>query len=145
MDNKSLSFSIWKKMIPFFRPYYKYFFTTISLNVLLVAVDVLVPLFQSYAIDHFIIVDTLEGIRPFACLYAAVIMFLLNWKLAAIIMLIVPLIAVLMAVFQTKMLFWNRKVREINFVRPDLLSGEYRTGCAFARTGAECDRSSGCY
>ena len=61
-------------MIPFFQPYYKYFFKTISLNVLLVAVDVLVPLFQSYAIDHFIIVDTLEGIRPFACLYAAVIM-----------------------------------------------------------------------
>ena len=194
MDNKSFSFSIWKKMIPFFRPYYKYFFTTISLNVLLVAVDVLVPLFQSYAIDHFIIADTLEGIRPFACLYAAVIMmqgvsvffsvraaihiemhvgkdlkraqfvhlqklsfsyynttpvgyiharvmsdtskiasvlawglvdmfwalvyvigvfvimFLLNWKLAAIIMLIVPLIAVLTAVFQTKMLLDRKSV-----------------------------------
>lgn len=217
MDNKSLSFSIWKKMIPFFRPYYKYFFTTISLNVLLVAVDVLVPLFQSYAIDHFIIADTLEGIRPFACLYAAVIMmqgvsvffsvraaihiemhvgkdlkraqfvhlqklsfsyynttpvgyiharvmsdtskiasvlawglvdmfwalvyvigvfvimFLLNWKLAAIIMLIVPLIAVLTAVFQTKMLFWNRKVREIN----SQITGAYNEGI----TGVETSKT----
>ena len=217
MDNKSFSFSIWKKMIPFFRPYYKYFFTTISLNVLLVAVDVLVPLFQSYAIDHFIIADTLEGIRPFACLYAAVIMmqgvsvffsvraaihiemhvgkdlkraqfvhlqklsfsyynttpvgyiharvmsdtskiasvlawglvdmfwalvyvigvfvimFLLNWKLAAIIMLIVPLIAVLTAVFQTKMLFWNRKVREIN----SQITGAYNEGI----TGVETSKT----
>ncbi len=219
MDNKSFSFSIWKKMIPFFRPYYKYFFTTISLNVLLVAVDVLVPLFQSYAIDHFIIADTLEGIRPFACLYAAVIMmqgvsvffsvraaihiemhvgkdlkraqfvhlqklsfsyynttpvgyiharvmsdtskiasvlawglvdmfwalvyvigvfvimFLLNWKLAAIIMLIVPLIAVLTAVFQTKMLFWNRKVREIN----SQITGAYNEGI----TGVETSKTLG--
>lgn len=217
MDNKSLSFSIWKKMIPFFRPYYKYFFTTISLNVLLVAVDVLVPLFQSYAIDHFIIADTLEGIRPFACLYAAVIMmqgvsvffsvraaihiemhvgkdlkraqfvhlqklsfsyynttpvgyiharvmsdtskiasvlawglvdmfwalvyvigvfvimFLLNWKLAVIIMLIVPLIAVLTAVFQMKMLFWNRKVREIN----SQITGAYNEGI----TGVETSKT----
>lgn len=217
MDNKSFSFSIWKKMIPFFRPYYKYFFTTISLNVLLVAVDVLVPLFQSYAIDHFIIADTLEGIRPFACLYAAVIMmqgvsvffsvraaihiemhvgkdlkraqfvhlqklsfsyynttpvgyiharvmsdtskiasvlawglvdmfwalvyvigvfvimFLLNWKLAAIIMLIVPLIAVLTAVFQMKMLFWNRKVREIN----SQITGAYNEGI----TGVETSKT----
>lgn len=217
MDNKSFSFSIWKKMIPFFRPYYKYFFTTISLNVLLVAVDVLVPLFQSYAIDHFIIADTLEGIRPFACLYAAVIMmqgvsvffsvraaihiemhvgkdlkraqfvhlqklsfsyynttpvgyiharvmsdtskiasvlawglvdmfwalvyvigvfvimFLLNWKLAVIIMLIVPLIAVLTAVFQTKMLFWNRKVREIN----SQITGAYNEGI----TGVETSKT----
>ena len=217
MDNKSFSFSIWKKMIPFFRPYYKYFFTTISLNVLLVAVDVLVPLFQSYAIDHFIIADTLEGIRPFACLYAAVIMmqgvsvffsvraaihiemhvgkdlkraqfvhlqklsfsyynttpvgyiharvmsdtskiasvlawglvdmfwalvyvigvfvimFLLNWKLASIIMLFVPLIAVLTAVFQTKMLFWNRKVREIN----SQITGAYNEGI----TGVETSKT----
>lgn len=219
MDNKSFSFSIWKKMIPFFRPYYKYFFTTISLNVLLVAVDVLVPLFQSYAIDHFIIADTLEGIRPFACLYAAVIMmqgvsvffsvraaihiemhvgkdlkraqfvhlqklsfsyynttpvgyiharvmsdtskiasvlawglvdmfwalvyvigvfvimFLLNWKLAVIIMLIVPLIAVLTAVFQMKMLFWNRKVREIN----SQITGAYNEGI----TGVETSKTLG--
>ena len=34
-------------MIPFFQPYYKYFFKTISLNVLLVAVDVLVRRYAS--------------------------------------------------------------------------------------------------
>ena len=72
-DSKTFSFGIWKKMLPFFRPYYKYFITTISLNVLLVLVDVVVPLFQSYAIDHFIVPDTLEGVGPFAFAYAFVI------------------------------------------------------------------------
>lgn len=195
-------------MLPFFRPYYKYFITTISLNVLLVAVDVLVPLFQSYAIDHFIVPDTLKGIRIFALVYAAVIvtqtvcvffsvraaihiemnvgkdlkraqfvhlqklsfsyynttpvgyiharvmsdtlkiasvlawglvdmfwalvyvagvfviMFLLNARLAAVILLVVPLIAVLTAVFQKKMLVWNRKVRETN----SEITGAYNEG-----------------
>ena len=72
-ESKTFSFGIWKKMLPFFRPYYKYFITTISLNVLLVLVDVVVPLFQSYAIDHFIVPDTLEGVGSFAFAYAFVI------------------------------------------------------------------------
>lgn len=204
-------------MLPFFRPYYKYFITTISLNVLLVAVDVLVPLFQSYAIDHFIVPDTLKGIRIFALVYAAVIvtqtvcvffsvraaihiemnvgkdlkraqfvhlqklsfsyynttpvgyiharvmsdtlkiasvlawglvdmfwalvyvagvfviMFLLNARLAAVILLVVPLIAVLTAVFQKKMLVWNRKVRETN----SEITGAYNEGI----TGVETSKT----
>lgn len=208
MENKSFSFLIWKKMLPFFRPYYHYFFTTISLNVLLVAVDVLVPLFQSYAIDHFIVPGTLEGIHVFALTYAAVIimqgisvffsvraaihiemhvgkdlkrelfvhlqklsftyynttpvgyiharvmsdtskiasvlawglvdmfwafvyvigvfviMFVLNWRLAVIVLLIVPFIAGLTVFFQKKMLLWNRKIREIN----SQITGVYNEG-----------------
>ena len=54
MEKKNFSLSVWKKMLPFFRPYYHYFATTVSLNVLLVLMDAGVPLFQSYAIDHFI-------------------------------------------------------------------------------------------
>lgn len=217
MENKSFDFKIWKKMLPFFRPYYKYFFTTISLNVLLVAVDVLVPLFQSYAIDHFIIPNTLQGIMPFSLVYVAVIvtqticvffsvraaihiemhvgkdlkramfvhlqklsfsyynttsvgyiharvmsdtskiasvlawglvdmfwalvyvvgvfviMFFLNVKLAAIVLLVVPFIAVITAFFQKKMLYWNRNVREIN----SEITGAYNegiTGVATSKT-----------
>lgn len=195
---KNFSFSIWKKMLPFFRPYYKYFATTVSLNVLLVLMDVAVPLFQSYAIDHFIVPDTLEGIGTFAVIYglaviaqtaslffsvrAAIhiemnvgkdlkraqfvhlqklsfsyynttpvgyiharvmsdtlkiatvlawglvdmfwafayvvgvfgIMFVLNIRLALIVLLVVPLIAFLTVFFQKRMLFWNREVRETN-------------------------------
>ncbi len=42
------------------------------------------------------------------------IMFFLNSKLALIIVLIVPCIAVLTVYFQNKILHWNRKVRKIN-------------------------------
>jgi ATP-binding cassette subfamily B protein len=204
-------------MLPFFRPYYKYFLTTISLNVLLVAVDVLVPLFQSYAIDHYIVPDTLDGLPVFAIIYAFVIvaqgvsvffsvraaihiemhvgkdlkraqfvhlqklsfsyynttpvgyiharvmsdttkiasvlawglvdmfwafvyvigvfaiMFVLNWKLAVIILLIVPFIAIITSVFQKKMLFWNREIRENN----SEITGAYNEGI----TGVETSKT----
>lgn len=198
MEQKNFSLSVWKKMLPFFRPYYHYFATTVSLNVLLVLMDVGVPLFQSYAIDHFIVPGTLQGIGRFAVIYglaiivqtvslffsvrAAIhiemnvgkdlkraqfvhlqklsfsyynttpvgyiharvmsdtlkiatvlawglvdmfwafayvigvfgIMFVLNWRLALIVLLVVPLIAILTAFFQKRMLFWNRRIRETN-------------------------------
>lgn len=70
---KPFQLKIWGKMLPFFRPYKKHFAITIGLNILLAAVDVLVPLFQSYAIDHFITPDTLDGIGRFLLAYVGVI------------------------------------------------------------------------
>lgn len=70
---KPFQLKIWGKMIPFFRPYKKHFAITIGLNVLLAVVDVLVPLFQSYAIDHFITPDTLDGIGRFLLAYVGMI------------------------------------------------------------------------
>lgn len=212
--NKPFSFQIWAKMLPFFKPYKKYFAITIGLNLLLAGVDVLVPLFQSYAIDHFIEPDTLDGIGSFAGTYVAMIvlqtifvyvsvraatiiemnvgkdlkwaqfehlqtlsfsyynttpvgyiharvmsdtlriagmtawglvdmfwafvyvisvfgiMFLLNWKLALIIMLIVPCIALLTVYFQNKILHWNRKVRKIN----SQITNAYNEGITGVRT-----------
>lgn len=195
---KPFQFKVWAKMFPYFKPYKKYFFITFALNILLAGVDVLVPLFQSYAIDHFIIPGTLKGIQAFAFVYVAVIvaqtvsvylsvhaattiemnigkdlkwaqfrhlqtlsfsyynttpvgyiharvmsdtlriagmiawglvdmfwaliyvagvfviMFMLNARLAFLLLLIVPCIAVLTVFFQNKILHWNRKVRKIN-------------------------------
>nr|WP_296008800.1 ABC transporter ATP-binding protein [uncultured Blautia sp.] len=212
--NKPFRFQVWAKMLPFFKPYKKYFAITIGLNLLLAGIDVLVPLFQSYAIDHFIAPDTLEGIGKFAGTYVAVIvlqtifvyvsvraatiiemnvgkdlkwaqfehlqtlsfsyynttpvgyiharvmsdtlriagmtawglvdmfwafvyvvsvfgiMFLLNWKLALIIMLIVPCIALLTVYFQNKILHWNRKVRKIN----SQITNAYNDGITGVRT-----------
>ena len=70
---KPFSFQVWAKMLPFFKPYKKYFVITIGLNLLLAGIDVLVPLFQSYAIDHFIVPDTLDGIPIFAGVYIGLI------------------------------------------------------------------------
>lgn len=196
--NKPFSFQIWAKMFPFFKPYRKYFLITMSLNIFLASVDILVPLFQSYAIDHFIVKDSLEGLWPFAAVYVLIIvlqtvsvyfsvhaattiemkvgrdlkwaqfahlqtlsfsyynttpvgyiharvmsdtlriatmvawglvdmfwafiyvtavflvMFVLHARLALIIMLIVPGIALLTVYFQNRILHWNRKVRRAN-------------------------------
>ena len=64
--HKPFSLRTWGKMLPFFKPYKKYFAITMGFNVFLAAVDVATPLFQSYAIDHFITPGKLEGLWRFA-------------------------------------------------------------------------------
>lgn len=196
--HKPFRLKVWAKMLSFFNPYKKYFAITLGLNIFLAGVDVLTPLFQSYAIDHFIVPDTLDRIYTFAFVYISmivmqtisvywsvhaattiemcvgkdlkwaqfehlqtlsfsyynttpvgyiharvmsdtlkiagvaawglvdmfwaflyvvsvfVVMFVLNARLAAILLVIVPCIAVITVVFQNKILHWNRRVRRIN-------------------------------
>ena len=196
--HKPFRLKVWAKMLSFFNPYKKYFAITLGLNIFLAGVDVLTPLFQSYAIDHFIVPDTLDGIYTFAFVYISmivmqtisvywsvhaattiemcvgkdlkwaqfehlqtlsfsyynttpvgyiharvmsdtlkiagvaawglvdmfwaflyvvsvfVVMFVLNARLAAILLVIVPCIAMITVVFQNKILHWNRRVRRIN-------------------------------
>lgn len=73
--DKPFSFRIWAKMLPFFKPYKKYFAITLGFNLFLAGVDVAVPLFQSYAIDRFILPGKLDGLRDFAMIYGLVIVF----------------------------------------------------------------------
>ncbi|MDC7287995.1 ABC transporter ATP-binding protein/permease [Blautia schinkii] len=212
--NKPFQFRIWAKMLPFFKPYKKFFFITFSLNLFLAGVDIVVPLFQSYAIDHFITPNHLNGLSPFAIAYVAVIaaqalcvyvsvhaattiemnvgkdlkwaqfehlqrlsfsyynttpvgyiharvmsdtlkiagmiawglvdmfwaliyvvgvfviMFFLNAKLALLLLLIVPCIAVITVIFQNKILHWNRKVRRIN----SQITSSYNEGITGVKT-----------
>lgn len=217
--NKPFQMKIWAKMLPFIKPYKKYFFITFGLNVWLAVVDILAPLFQSYAINHFIVPDTLDGIGTFALAYVAVIvsqgvsvywsvhaattiemnvgkdlkwvqfehlqklsfsyynttpvgyiharvmsdtlkiagiigwglvdmfwallyvvgifviMFFLNAKLAFLLLLTVPCIAVITVFFQNKILFWNRKTRKIN----SQITSSYNEGI----TGVKTSKSMG--
>ncbi len=217
--NKPFSFKIWMKMLPFFRPYKKYLAISLGLNIFLAGVDVIVPLFQSYAIDRLITPGSLEGLGRFAIIYGMVIvlqticvyisvraaiiiemnlgrdlkwaqfehlqtlsfsyynttpvgyiharvmsdtlriasmvawglvdmfwafiyvisvfviMFLLNVRLAMVILLIVPCIAVLTVYFQNKILHWNRKVRKIN----SQITSAYNEGI----TGVKTSKSMG--
>lgn len=71
--NKPFSLKVWAKMLPFFRKHRKQFIITIIMNILLAGVDVLVPLFQSFAIDRFIVPGTLEGVGVFSGVYVAMI------------------------------------------------------------------------
>ena len=185
-----------------------------GLNVFLAAVDVLTTLFQSYAIDHFIMKNTMDGLRPFVVLYVLmivaqtvsvyfsvhaattiemnvgrdlkwaqfehlqtlsfsyynttpvgyiharvmsdtlriasmiawglvdmfwaliyvvsvfVIMFLMDGRLALILLMIIPGIALLTFYFQNRILHWNRKVRKINAQ----ITSAYNEGITGVRT-----------
>lgn len=212
--NKPFDLTVWKKMLPFLRPYYVNLFIVIVLNIVMALIDISMPLFQRYTIDHYIGGGTLEGIGWFTALYGLAIVFqtvvviictrqsmfiemktnrdmkracfvhlqtlsfsfynvtpigyliarvmsdtgrisdmlawglmdvmwslvyvlgvfaamlMLNWKLALLIMLIVPLIAVLTVYFQNKILHWNRKTRRIN----SQITGAFNEGISGART-----------
>lgn len=211
---KSFDIKIWKKILPFLKPYKKIFIMIIALNLFCSLVDIALPLFQRYAIDHFIEENTIDGIAGFGAVYAIVIllqtlsvifftrgnmqvemkvgrdlkracfvhlqtlsfsyynvtpvgyilarvmsdtnriaglvawnlidvlwastyvfgvfiaMLILNWQLALLVILIVPVIALLTVYFQNKILTWNRKVRKIN----SKITGAYNEGIMGAKT-----------
>lgn len=73
--NKPFDLKVWKKMLPFLRPYYVNLFIVIVLNIVMALIDISMPLFQRYTIDHYIGGGTLEGIGWFTLLYTAAIVF----------------------------------------------------------------------
>ncbi len=66
----------------------------------------------------------------FYVLGALAAMLILNWRLALVIILIVPAVAVLTGYFQNHILHWNRKVRKLN----SQITGAFNEGIAGART-----------
>ena len=50
---KSFRLDIWKGMLPFLKPYRKTLITVILLNLFSAAIDIALPLFQSYAINNY--------------------------------------------------------------------------------------------
>lgn len=213
-NNKSFQLSIWKRLFPFTKPYRGLLLLIIFTNIMISVVDVSLPLFQRYAVDHFIEQNTLRGFKPFIAMYLVAIvvqilnfvfytlsamkvemrmgrdlkkacfthlqtlsfsyynvtpvgyilarvmsdtnkiaaitawdlidilwalsyvtftfisMAVLNLKLALLVMIIVPVIAVLTTYFQKKILHWNRKVRSIN----SRITGAYNEGIMGAKT-----------
>ena len=211
---KSFDYSIWKRIFPFLKPYKKTVIMILVMNLFCSLVDIILPLFQRYAINHFIDGNTLTGIGFFTVLYIVVIalqgaaviaftrgsmriemglgkdlkralfvhlqtlsfsyynvtpvgymlsrvmndtgkisgliawnfvdllwaltyvlgvfvaMLFLNWKLALVIMLVVPAIALLTFYFQNRILKWNRQVRKIN----SKITSAYNEGIMGAKT-----------
>ena len=72
-DDKKLRFFGLKKLSPFLKPY-RALFIIMSVTALMVGtIDIIIPLFQRYAINTFIAGKTLDGFAPFVALYLAVI------------------------------------------------------------------------
>ena len=212
--NKPFDLKVWKKLLPFLRPYYKNLVAVVLLNMLMALIDIAMPLFQRYTINYYIADGTTRGIGGFALLYGGAIVFqtlvvilstrqsmwiemktnrdmkreafvhlqklsfsyynvtpigyliarvmsdtgrisgmlawglmdvmwslvyvigvfismlLLNWKLALLVMLVVPAIVLLTGYFQNKILHWNRKTRRIN----SQITGAFNEGISGART-----------
>ncbi|HIS26585.1 MAG TPA: ABC transporter ATP-binding protein [Candidatus Pullilachnospira intestinigallinarum] len=211
---KNFDIRIWKRVLPFLAPFKGCVAVMLIFNLICSLVDIVMPLFQRYAIDHFIGQGSLAGIWKFGAVYALVVlgqflsvvcftrasavlemsvgktmkracfvhlqelsfsyynvtpvgyilsrvmsdtdriagmvawnvsdmlwafvyvlgvfvaMLLLNWKLALIIILIVPALAILTWYFQNKILRWNRHVRKIN----SRITSGYNEGIMGAQT-----------
>ncbi len=66
--------SIWKKLWPFVRPYRKCLGGILLLMLALALVDVAIPLFLQWAVDHFVVPASLDGLGPFVALYLLVLL-----------------------------------------------------------------------
>ena len=64
---KSFDYSIWKRIFPFLKPYKKTVIMILVMNLFCSLVDIILPLFQRYAINHFIEGNTLTGIGFLPC------------------------------------------------------------------------------
>lgn len=64
--SRHLDFGLWKKVLKFTLPHRKFLIILIAEMIIMAAADVIFPLFTKYAVDHFIIPKTTEGMIPFA-------------------------------------------------------------------------------
>ena len=211
---KEFDLSIWKRLLPILAKYKWIYAALILAELVWSAVEVMVPLFQRYAIAEFISRSTLTRFVPFLLFYAAALvvqffvsvgeseatmyiemylgrdmrrdmfrhlqtlslsyynvtpvgyliarvmsdtsriagmlawafldilssscyvvgalaaMLLLNWRLALVVIVIVPVIAVLTVWFQPRILHWNRRVRKLN----SKITGAFNEGITGAKT-----------
>ncbi len=211
---KSFDWRIWLRLRRSLAPYKLAFAGMLLFNFLTALVDVLLPLFQRYAIANFIEANTLTGLAPYAACYLGAVllqslsvvafarnsmhiemnlgrdlrrdifrhlqtlslsfynvtpvgylisrlmsdtnriagmigwnltdilwavfyvlgvfaaMLTLNWRLALVVILIVPVIAVLTGYFQNRILDWNRRVRKLN----SKITGAFNEGITGAKT-----------
>ena len=72
---KALPYFGINKLLPYLRPYRITIITMITLGFLGGLMDIVMPLFQEYAIDHFIAKQTLSSIERFTAAYVAVLLF----------------------------------------------------------------------
>ena len=211
---KSFDLKNWRGLLPFLKPYRKTLLLILVMNILTAVIDILLPLFQRFAIDNFVEQETTRNLPWFVLVYLVVIVFqaacvilftrgsmriemslgkdmkralfhhlqklslsyynvtpvgyilarvmsdtnriaglvawglvdilwalfyvlgvfiamlLLNVKLALMVILVVPLIALLTMYFQNKILRWNRRIRRVNAK----ITGAYNEGIMGAKT-----------
>ena len=213
-EKKARTFFGVEKIVPFLAKYKKTLCIMVSCGLLGGSIDILTPIYQRYALNHFVVGNTLDTLVPFIAVYlfsvvfaasvnyvacklatatevsvnrdlrsagfhhlqtlafsyynqnsvgyiharlmsdtsrigslvswslmdsvwhtsylvgAVAVMFATNAKLAAMVTLIVPLIAILFSVFQKKLVLVNREIRELN----SQITGDFNEGITGAKT-----------
>lgn len=71
---QKFSFKIWSKLLPFFKPMKWRLLLIAALILISAGIETVIPLFNRYAVNTFILRETTEGILPFAILYLVVIL-----------------------------------------------------------------------
>lgn len=72
--SKTFNLKMWKNIFPYLKPYRHILLKVCALNLFCALVDILLPLFQRYAINHYIEAHTTNGLVFFALSYAAAIL-----------------------------------------------------------------------
>lgn len=71
---KSFDWRIWKRLLPFLKPYRSSLVILVVFNALTSLIDVAIPLFQRYAIANYVEKNTLDGLWGFILAYVAFIL-----------------------------------------------------------------------
>ena len=76
-EQKNVSLPIFgiPKLLPYLRPYRKTVIRMVLLALVCSVIDVCYPLFNRYALDHFVAGNTLEGLPAFIVIYILVLAF----------------------------------------------------------------------
>ncbi len=72
--NKSFNIKVWFKLKHFFLPHMKKMIGIVVFMLLIAFFDIMMPLFQRYAVDNFIASKTTEGLGGFVAVYASAIL-----------------------------------------------------------------------
>jgi len=71
--NKRFDFGLWAKLLKYAKPYRRLMIGLGFVMICVAGIDVVFPLMTKYAIDHFAVTGSMEGIKKFAMGYAALI------------------------------------------------------------------------
>ena len=71
---KRIDWGVWKRLYRYALQHKGLFFTVIAALIFVALIDIAYPLFTSYAIDHFVMPRSIDGLGRFAALYAVVIL-----------------------------------------------------------------------
>ena len=73
--NKRFDFELWKKLFGYIKVYKKELIGLIVVMTMVAGIDAVFPILNKYAVDNFVVLETVEGINRFALIYGGLVIF----------------------------------------------------------------------